>query len=86
MHTIEIAAKVMASQRVAWNQAARTARSNTWQRFSLMYKNVCVAPRCPVPVDSVGYTQGELWLVPKHTADVCLEEFAALALCLICQT
>lgn len=85
MHLRESAVKA-ASQRVAWDQAVRTARSNTLQRFSLIYENVCVALRCPDPLDSIGTAQGEFWLVPKGTADLCLEEFAALALCFMCKT
>ena len=67
----------------AWDQAVRTARK-TGQWPSVIYQNVRVAPRCRVQLAAIGYAQGGLTLMPEGTADLSMEDYAALALRLMC--
>ena len=62
----------------AWDQACRTARkSSQWP--SVIFQNGRTAPRCRVPLASIG---GGV-LIIDGTADLSLEDFAALSLRLI---
>ena len=69
----------------AWEQAVRTARK-TGQWPSVIYQNGRVAPRCRVELAAIGSAQGGLTFMPKGTADLSLEDYAALALRLMGRT
>ena len=66
----------------AWDQACRTARkSSQWP--SVIFQNGRTAPRCRVPLAAIGAAQGGAILIRDGTADLSLEDFAALSLRLI---
>ena len=62
----------------AWEQACRTARK-TGQWPSVIYQNGRMAPRARVYLACIGSAQGGLTTM-AGTADLSLEDFAALAL------
>jgi hypothetical protein len=66
----------------AWDQARRTA-AKTSQWPCVIFQNGRTAPRCRVPLASIGAAQGGAILIRDGTADLSLEDFAALALRLI---
>ena len=66
----------------AWEQAVR----KTGQWPSVIYQNGRVAPRCRVELAAIGSAQVGLTLMPEGTADLSLEDYAALALRLMGRT
>ena len=66
----------------AWDQAVRIAHK-TGQWPSVIYQNGRLAPRCNVELGAIGSAQGGLTLLTEGTADLYMENYAALALRLI---
>jgi hypothetical protein len=66
----------------AWDQARRTA-TKTEQWPCVIFQNGRTAPRCRVPLASIGAAQGGAILIRDGTADVSLQDFAVLSLRLI---
>ncbi len=66
----------------AWDQACRTARkSSQWP--SVIFQNGRTAPRCRVPLASIGAAQGGAAMILGGTADLSLRDYADLALWLM---
>ena len=70
----------------AWDQAVRTTRK-TGQWPSVLYQNGRVVPRCHMQLAAIASAHTGLTLMPEGTADLSMEDYAALALRLIgCST
>ena len=52
----------------------------------MIYQNGRVAPRCRVELAAIGSAQGGLNLMPEGTANLSMEDYAALALRLMART